>query len=708
MNWKKSWLKFLDNFEDWKNRFNNENGRLFTTTKGRWLLAGVIVVVVVGGVSIYKINRYLTMRDHRIRAENAMKGNSYEEAHRNYEKLIELGDLESLYNMADLYFEGKGTNKDTRKGLEYLRRAATAGYSPAQVRLGNLYFAQGDATSTCVGHDYKQAYEWFMKAGNNPDALDAIGQMYRKGLGGLKVDDSMANSYFNRWIDIYVRRAEAGDVNAMRTLGKYFSDGLRVPINEDKSMYWYSEAAKKQDIESLETLSFHYRMSNKSEDREKAKTYLRILESLYKDMVSHSGNTQAMLSLSDIYSIEWYDKYDPALSKDLLIRAADLDNSEAKLILADKIEDGSIDMHDVGKDPNILRYEAKKIREQMAERGNINAMMDLGFDALTGTTISKPKGHYHGVKKNSDVDESKDQKKRTVAVSNKMQEVSKKIEEAKAESEMVIISENSSVNGTHQNNASGETSADFLAGGTGSDSSVTGEGDAVLTENADGDAVPTENADGGAVIAANNENFEYEMPPEPGELPEDDSFANDYNVVAMPDYDEAIKWFTMAAQRGDSRAMFELGNIYNDSSDFSKYYNPETAIYWLKQSADLCYEPAYMKLGSIYNTQGASYENAKEAQMWYTKAATEGDYAAQKLLAESLARGGRGAQSDMFNALKWTLVLKSYMGTFDTDGWFKDDIAEMEKTYSYFLTPGEVQKANAEAEIMRAKYGSAW
>ena len=289
-----------------------------------------------------------------------------------------------------------------------------------------------------------------------------------------------------------------------------------------------------------------------------------------------------------------------------------------------------------------------------------------------------------------------------------MQEVSKKIEEAKAESEMVIISENSSVNGTHQNNASGETSADFLAGETGSDSSVTGEGDAVLTENADGDAVPTENADGGAVIAANNENFEYEMPPEPGELPEDDSFANDYNVVAMPDYDEAIKWFTMAAQRGDSRAMFELGNIYNDSSDFSKYYNPETAIYWLKQSADLCYEPAYMKLGSIYNTQGASYENAKEAQMWYTKAATEGDYAAQKLLAESLARGGRGAQSDMFNALKWTLVLKSYMGTFDTDGWFKDDIAEMEKTYSYFLTPGEVQKANAEAEIMRAKYGSAW
>lgn len=696
MNWKKSWLKFLDNFEDWKNRFNNENGRLFTTTKGRWFLAGAIVVVVVGGVSIYKINRYLTMRDHRIRAENAMKGNSYEEAHRNYERLIELGDLESLYNMADLYFEGKGTNKDTKKGLEYLRRAATAGYSPAQVRLGNLYFAQGDATSTCVGHDYKQAYEWFMKAGNNPDALDAIGQMYRKGLGGLKVDDSMANSYFNRWIDIYVRRAEAGDVAAMRTLGKYFSDGLRVPINEDKSMYWYSEAAKKQDIESLETLSFHYRMSSKREDREKARTYLRILESLYKDMVSHSGNTQAMLSLSDIYSIDWYDNYDPALSKDMLIRAADMDNSEAKLILADKIEDGSIDMHDVGKEPNVLRYEAKKIREQMAERGNINAMMDLGFDALTGTTISKPKGHYHGVKKNSDVDEAKDQKKRVVAVSNKMQEVSKKIEEAKAESEMVIISENSSANGKQQSDDSGDIIAES------SSSSIQEAG------NGADDAVLKDTTDGADVIAENNENFEYEMPLEPEDLPEDDSFADDYNVVVKPDYDEAIKWFTMAAQRGDSRAMFELGNIYNDSSDFSKYYNPETAIYWLKQSAALCYEPAYMKLGSIYNTQGASYENAKEAQMWYTKAATEGDYAAQKLLAESLARGGRGAQSDMFNALKWTLVLKSYMGTFDTDGWFKDDIAEMEKTYSYFLTPGEVQKANAEAEIMRAKYGSAW
>ena len=34
------------------------------------------------------------------------------------------------------------------------------------------------------------------------------------------------------------------------------------------------------------------------------------------------------------------------------------------------------------------------------------------------------------------------------------------------------------------------------------------------------------------------------------------------------DYEEAIKWFTMAAQHGEAKAMYELGSIYNDSSDF--------------------------------------------------------------------------------------------------------------------------------------------
>ncbi len=177
---------------------------------------------------------------------------------------------------------------------------------------------------------------------------------------------------------------------------------------------------------------------------------------------------------------------------------------------------------------------------------------------------------------------------------------------------------------------------------------------------------------------------------------------------AGPDYEEAVKWFTMAAQKGDSKSMYELANIYNDDSPFSNHYDPEKAVYWLKQSAALCYEPAYLSLGEIYNKPGSPVENAGKAQEWLTKAATEGDFVAQKKLAEALARGGKGVQSDMFNALKWTLVLKSYIGTFDTDSWYKDDVNAMEKRYSYYLTPAQVIEAQKEAEVMRMKYGSAW
>ena len=693
MKWKKSWLRFLDDFEDWRNRFKTERGSLWSTGRGRMILLGIAAVAVAGGITVYQLNRYFTMKNYRTLADMAVKNQFYEEAQNNYEKLINMGDVKALYEIASLYLEGKGTRKNTVKGLEYLREAAKAGYSPAQVRLGNLYYASGDKVSTCVGHDYKQAYEWFMKAGNNPDALDAIGEMYKRGLGGLNVDESMANSYFNRWIDIYVKRAEKGDVEAMRTLGAYFSTGSKLPINMDKAIYWYEEAAKHRDVESVEALATLFRVRN---NIEKSNKYFSMLEGLYLEMIDR-GDKNAMLSLSDIYRIENTSIYNPEKSVEYLIMAADRGNYEAKLIMADLIEDGVISGEVNNTDPMVLRFEARKIREEQAENGDISAMLSLGFDALTGTLASS--GHHR-------YGESGKQR----VNSRKAQERAKKYEQEKEESEMVVISEERTEPEKPVVPGESEEPSENMAS---IDTSVEGADHEPVMETAEVPPMPE------------HEDFPPEQVPseDPMDiaeiddgpltddmgLPVDESFMDSDGVeVILPDYEEAIKWFTMAAQHGEAKAMYELGSIYNDSSDFSTYYNPDTAIYWLTQSADLCYEPAYMSLGLIYGASGSIRENAREAQRWLTKAAMEGDHTAQKLLAESLAKGGRGAQSDMFNALIWTLVLKFYIGTFDTDSWYKDDISEMEKNYSYYLTPAEVQKAHVEADILRSKYGSAW
>ncbi|MBP3748553.1 MAG: sel1 repeat family protein [Ruminobacter sp.] len=685
MNWKKTWFRFLDDFDDWRKRLKNERGSLWMTPKGRMIMLGAVVVMVAGAVSIYQLNRYFTLKNYRALAELAVQNRFYEEAQANYEKLIKMGDVPALYEIASLYLEGKGTKKNTVLGLEYLRKAATAGYSPAQVRLGNLYYASGAEVSTCVGHDYKQAYEWFMKAGNNPDALDAIGEMYKRGLGGLNVDESMANSYFNRWIDIYVRRAEKGDVDAMRTLGAYFSSGSKLPVNMDKAVYWYEEASKKRDVSSIEALATIFRARN---DLEKSNRYFSILEGLYRDMAKR-GDNNAMLSLSDIYRIENTSIYNPEMSVEYLIKAAEHNNYESKLMMAELIEDGIINGDEYHTDPWALRYEARKLREEQAENGDISAMLSLGFDALTGTLISTDRQHLMKEPKRIN--------------SKKAIERAKKYEAAKEEANMVVIAEDKPTlkqddEPVRLNFPDDESGADVSG-----DSSQTVAADDVISA----DEAQTGAASGDIMAVQNPVPVQDDDMTDELGLPVDESFLDGSGVI-LPDYEEAIKWFTMAAQHGEAKAMYELGSIYNDSSDFSKYYNPDTAVYWLKKSAELCYEPAYMSLGMIYNTKGFAREDAKEAQKWLTKAAMEGDHTAQKLLAESLAKGGMGAQPDMFHALIWTLVLKSYIGTFDTDSWYKDDIADMEKNYSYFLTPDQIQKANAEADILRSKYGSAW
>ena len=103
MNWKKTWFRFLDDFDDWRKRLKNERGSLWMTPKGRMIMLGAVVVMVAGAVSIYQLNRYFTLKNYRALAELAVQNRFYEEAQANYEKLIKMGDVPALYEIASLY-----------------------------------------------------------------------------------------------------------------------------------------------------------------------------------------------------------------------------------------------------------------------------------------------------------------------------------------------------------------------------------------------------------------------------------------------------------------------------------------------------------------------------------------------------------------------------------------------------------------------------
>lgn len=74
-------------------------------------------------------------------------------------------DVESMNQLATIYYLGKGTSVDFTKALRYFQMAASTGYAPSQVKLALMYW-RGEGTSK----DLKKAYMWLYAASGSPES----------------------------------------------------------------------------------------------------------------------------------------------------------------------------------------------------------------------------------------------------------------------------------------------------------------------------------------------------------------------------------------------------------------------------------------------------------------------------------------------------------------------------------------------------------
>jgi hypothetical protein len=88
---------------------------------------------------------------------------------------------------------------------------------------------------------------------------------------------------------------------------------------------------------------------------------------------------------------------------------------------------------------------------------------------------------------------------------------------------------------------------------------------------------------------------------------------------------EAMKWYTKAAEQGDSSAQNSLGDMYK--------YGWEDKYGWVTWDNDK--------------------KNDKEAVKWYTKAAVKGHSSAQNSLGDMYRHGGRGVRQSYYEAVEW-------------------------------------------------------
>lgn len=153
------------------------------------------------------------------------------------------GDVTAEFNLAHMYYEGKGIPLDYAEAARWYRQAADQGYAKAQFNLGDLYFrGQG------VPQDYAEAVHWIQKSADQDvaKAQSGLGYMYFNGVG-LQRDYAEAVYW-------YRRAADQGEAVAQVDLGYMYAKGQGVPQDRAEALRWYRKAAENGNLEAKRAL----------------------------------------------------------------------------------------------------------------------------------------------------------------------------------------------------------------------------------------------------------------------------------------------------------------------------------------------------------------------------------------------------------------------------------------------------------------------
>ena len=144
----------------------------------------------------------------------------------------EKGDAKGQFDLASMYFYGKGVPQDYAEAARWCRKAAEESDPLAEFVIGSMYY-DGHG----VPQDYTEAALWYRKAAEQGDAAAQfdLGSMYRDGKG-VQQDYSEA-------IGWYRKAASQGNADAEYNLGYMYYYGQGLPQDYATAIRWFREAA---------------------------------------------------------------------------------------------------------------------------------------------------------------------------------------------------------------------------------------------------------------------------------------------------------------------------------------------------------------------------------------------------------------------------------------------------------------------------------
>jgi TPR repeat protein len=203
-----------------------------------------------------------------------------------YEQAAAQSEPVALHALGQVYFYGwAGEPHNYQRAVEFLLRAADAGYPAAQSALAYMY-----AKGFGVAKDESRAAELYTLAASqgNPTALNNLAEMHVRGDAGLPKDLQLIN-------DLYRKGAERGEARAQLRMGLTYNFGWGVPRDDAAAAVWYRKAADQYLPEAENKLGDFYADGVGGLPKDPIKAVL------FYEKAADQGNAAAQTNLGSMY-----------------------------------------------------------------------------------------------------------------------------------------------------------------------------------------------------------------------------------------------------------------------------------------------------------------------------------------------------------------------------------------------------------------------
>ena len=148
------------------------------------------------------------------------------------------------------------------------------------------------------------------------------------------------------------------------------------------------------------------------------------------------------------------------------------------------------------------------------------------------------------------------------------------------------------------------------------------------------------------------------------------------------DYAKCKEWFLKAVNKGNSEAMYNIGNLYEKDKDYAK------AKEWYLKAAEKGIAEAMTSLGVFYFEGQGVKQDYLEAYAWSKKAADKGDAEAMANIGY-MYREGKGINQDDNKAIEWytKAVQNGYEDAMTDLGWIyirKGAVQDHKKAFEWY------------------------